>query len=273
VVGEAAAHRDAAGYAGGGMRSGIYTGLVQHERLRPKRHKLTYRVFALLVDLDEQRSLNLPLFMSFRESDHADGKTPLRPWVTGLLRDAAIDFDGGRIEVLCYPRLFGFVFNPLSVYFCYRRDGTLTGILYEVHNTHGERHTYVMPAMGDGRIVRHAAPKEFFVSPFMPMDCVYRWRITPPGPRVGISILEDDREGLLLTASFIGRREEMTQRALWSLLWRYPLMTLKVVAGIHWEALRLLVKGVRFFDHHPAADRIASSAPMSSAEKVDEPIG
>ena len=256
------------------MRSGIYTGLVQHERLRPKRHKLTYRVFSLLVDLDELPSLKLPAFMSFRESDHADGKTPLRQWATTLLADAGIAFDGGHIEILCYPRLFGFVFNPLSVFFCHRRDGSLAGILYEVHNTHGERHTYVMPVTGDGRVVRHAAAKEFFVSPFMPMDCVYRWRITPPGARVGISILEDDSEGLLLTASFIGRREEMTQRTLWSLLWRYPLMTVKVVAGIHWEALKLLFKGVRFLQHDPAANRIASSAPMAvpAKEQVDEPV-
>lgn len=247
------------------MRSAIYSGTVQHERMRPKRHKLVYRVFSLLIDLDELGALKLPPFMGFRESDHADGKTPLRQWATALLHDAGIAFDGGRIELLCYPRLFGFVFNPLSVYFCYRRDGALAGILYEVHNTHGERHTYVMPATGDGRVVRHAAAKEFFVSPFMPMECVYRWRITPPGPRVGISILEDDADGLLLTASFIGRREEMTRSALWSLLWRYPLMTVKVVAGIHWEAVKLLAKGVKVLQHKPADTRVASSAPMRNS--------
>jgi DUF1365 family protein len=148
--------------------------------------------------------------MGFRESDHADGKTPLRQWAAALMKDAGIAFDGGRIELVCYPRLFGFVFNPLSVYFCYRQDGGLAGILYEVHNTHGERHTYVMPATGDDRVVRHSAAKEFFVSPFMPMECVYRWRITPPGQRVGISILENDVGGLLLTASFTGRREEFS---------------------------------------------------------------
>jgi DUF1365 family protein len=255
------------------MKSAIYTGLVQHERLRPKRHKLTHRVFSLLIDLNELPSLRFPPFMTFRESDHADGKTPLRVWAATLLADAGIAFDGGRIEMLCYPRLFGFVFNPLTVYFCHRKSGELAGILYEVHNTHGERHTYVMPA-GDERVVRHSAAKEFFVSPFMPMECIYRWRITPPGPRVGISILEDDDEGLLLTASFMGRREEMTRHALRSLLWRYPLMTVKVVAGIHWEALKLLIKGVRLLQYHPARERIATSAPMAAAakEQVDESV-
>ena len=104
------------------MNSAIYVGTVQHERLRPRRHKLTYRVFSLLIDLDEVPTLRLPLFMGFRESDHGDRKTPLRPWATGLLRDAGIAFDGGQIKLLCYPRLFGFVFNPLSVYFCHKHD-------------------------------------------------------------------------------------------------------------------------------------------------------
>src|SRR6185437_4155316 len=163
-------HRRRAVVGGRRMNSAIYVGLVQHERMRPRRHQLTYQVFSLLLDLDELPALRLPPFMSFRESDHADGKTPLRQWATVLLEEAGIAFDGGQITLLCYPRLFGYVFNPLTVYFCYRRSGELVGILYEVHNTHGERHTYVMPT-DNQRVVRHAAKKEFFVSPFMPMDC------------------------------------------------------------------------------------------------------
>jgi len=251
------------------MNSAIYVGLVQHERMRPRRHQLTYRVFSLLLDLDELPALRLPPFMSFRESDHADGKTPLRQWATVLLEEAGIAFDGGQITLLCYPRLFGYVFNPLTVYFCYRRSGELVGILYEVHNTHGERHTYVMPT-DNQRVVRHAAKKEFFVSPFMPMDCTYRFRIIPPGGRVGVSIVENDAEGLLLTASFTGRRQELTSGALWRLLLSHPLMTLKVTAGIHWEALKLLAKGVRMVPFTRATSRVASSAPLV-AEKVALP--
>lgn len=253
------------------MRSALYTGNVLHERLRPRVHRLNYRVFSLLLDLDELAALRLPLLginraglFSFQERDHGDGVTPLRRWVAERLVEGGIADDGGRVELLCYPRILGFVFNPLSVYFCRDRGGRLVAILYEVHNTHGERHTYVLPA-GNEPVVRHDAPKQFFVSPFMPMDCVYRFRIAPPGPRVAVSILEDDAEGLLLRASFTGRREPLDNRALARLFVRYPLMTLKVVAGIHWEAIKLLLKGMRIHDHAPAVQRIASSAPAQDA--------
>jgi len=263
------------------MRSALYRGDVVHTRLRPKRHSLGYKVFCLLLDLDELEALSgrfallgierAGLF-SFRQSDHGDGRLPLMQWAAERLAEAGIGYDGGRIELLCYPRLLGFVFNPLSVYFCHCRDGRLAGILYEVHNTHGERHTYALPASGDERVVRHAARKQFFVSPFMPMECTYRFRIIAPAERVGISILEDDAEGLLLTAGFSGRREELSNRALWRVFASYPLMTLKVVAGIHWEALKLLAKGVSFFDWSPAGQRIASGTTRVSERRVPEQV-
>lgn len=265
-------------------RSAIYTGDVVHTRTRPRSHRLHYRVFALLLDLDELDALDrgLRLFghnrwapLGFRDRDHGDGVTPLREWAGRLLAEAGAGYDGGRIELLCYPRVLGFVFNPLSVYFGYTRAGTLAAILYEVHNTHGERHTYVIPAKVDGDVVRHGARKQFFVSPFMPMDCVYRFRIRPPGERVGILILEDDAEGLLLTASFTGRRQALSDRALWRLLFAYPLMTLKVMAGIHLEAARLLLKGMPFHHHRRAARPIDSVvvAAEAAASRPDHAPG
>lgn len=250
------------------MRSAIYIGTVLHTRLRPKRHRLSYRVFSLLLDLDELETLPFkvlgverPGLLGFRACDHGDGKTPLRQWAAGLLAEAGIDWDGGRIELLCYPRMLGFVFNPLTVWFCRSRSGELRGILYEVHNTHGERHTYVLPAgLVDGE-VRHEALKTFFVSPFMPPECTYRFRIVPAADDVVVSIIEHDAEGPLLAASFTGERRPLGDRALLGLLLSYPLMTLKVVAGIHWEAIKLLAKGFRIFDHSRAVRRIDHSAP------------
>jgi DUF1365 family protein len=262
------------------MRSGIYTGAVTHERLRPKRHRLRYSVFCLLIDLDEFSlldghsalfAINRAGIFSFRETDHGDGQGGLKAWAARLLASNGIAYDGGQIELLCYPRIFGYVFNPLSIYFCRDRARTLVGVLYEVHNTHDERHTYVMRADPGQLVVRHSATKTFFVSPFMPMDCTYRFRITPPAARVGISILEDDAEGLLLTAAFAGERREISSGLWWSLLLRYPLMTLKVVAGIHFEAAKLLIKGIPLFRWHPAKNGIAASAPQQDHDRERSP--
>ena len=239
--------------------SAIYAGLVVHQRTRPKQHRLGYRVFSLLLDLDELDDLstslrllaiNKPGLLSFRESDHGDGG-PLRPWVAARLAEAGFTADG-RITMLCYPRMLGYVFNPLTVYFCHNADGGLVAIIYEVHNTHGERHAYVLPASGEpGERVRHACPKTFFVSPFIPMDCVYNFTIRPPGNNVQIVINETDAEGPLLTASFSGTREPLTDATLARAMLRHPLMTLKVTLGIHWEAIKLLAKGLRVYRHTP----------------------
>jgi len=234
------------------MESALYRGVVAHKRLRPKRHKLSYRVFTLLLDLDELPTLSLRLLginrpgvMSFRETDHGDGG-PLRPWVARRLAEAGFTADG-PIRVLCYPRILGYVFNPLTVFYCHNGDGSLAAIIYEVHNTHGERHAYVLPG-GEG-VVQHSCAKEFFVSPFMPMDCVYNFTIGAPDEAVSVNIVEKDGEGVLLTASFVGQREELTDRAIAGALLAHPLMTLKVTAAIHWEAVKLLLKGLRVYPH------------------------
>lgn len=257
------------------MRSAIYSGEVIHTRLRPRRHRLGYRVFVLLLDLDEVQDLRSrvlgverPGLLGFRAADHGDGTTPLRDWAGELLAEAGIGWDGGRIELLCYPRMLGFVFNPLTVWFCYAQSGELIGLLYEVHNTHGERHAYVLPAQLSNGEVRHTTAKRFFVSPFMPPDCVYHFRIVPAANDVLVSIVEHDDAGVLLTASFRGRREPLTDRALLGLLLRYPLMTLKVVAGIHFEAARLLAKGFRVFRHEPAPCPIDHSGPEPAQPRI-----
>ncbi len=247
--------------------SAIYRGVVAHARLRPKRHRLRYRVFSLLLDLDELPALSrdLRLFghnrralVSFHDSDHGDGRDGgLRRWVEQCLEEVGVALSGGPIRLLCYPRILGYVFNPLSVFFCYRATGDLAAILYEVSNTFGERHTYVIPVTDpDATLIGQTCEKAFYVSPFLPMDCLYRFEIAPPGDRLGVTIEQDDSQGHIFSAAFTGRHGRLDDRGLLAALAVHPLMTLKVMAGIHWEALQLWLKGVPALRHTPARARL-----------------
>ena len=248
------------------MRSALYAGVVMHSRLRPRRHRLRYRVFSLLLDLEELPVLNrLRLFghnraapLSFYDRDHGAGDGDLKAWVATQLADAGIRLVEPRVQVLCYPRIFGYVFNPLTVYFC-SNGAELRAILYEVHNTFGEKRTYVVPVAYSGEWIEQTCAKELYVSPFVPMGCTYRFSIVPPGERVLVGISENDRDGLLLKASFSGERRDFNDATLRRALFAYPLMTLKVTAAIYWEALRLWLKGVPYFVRKPAASRIATT--------------
>jgi DUF1365 family protein len=249
-------------------RSAIYAGDVVHVRHRPRRHRLHYRVFSLLIDLDELPALsarsrvfgyNRPALFSFHDADHGDGVVGrLRPWVEARLAEAGIDSAAPGISVLCYPRIFNYVFNPLTLYFCSDRSGRLRAVLDEVCNTQCERHIYGIAA-AESDVVRQTAPKLHFVSPFVPMACRYDFLIRPPEDRVLVRIEEADREGPLLVASFAGRRRDWTDKALWQVFFSYPLMTFKVTAAIHWEALKLLLKGLPVFAHHPAPRHVVST--------------
>ena len=256
------------------LQSAIYRGTVVHERLRPKRHSLRYSVFTLLLDLDELPELDrrFRLFahnrfapLSFYDRDHGPTTgAALRPWVEDRLREAGIEAKGGPIRLLCYPRIFGYVFNPLSVFFCYRPDGGLAAILYEVCNTYSERHTYVIPVAGSKRpIIRQTCRKSLYVSPFIDMAADYHFRVLPPDDEVSIVIRQEDSGGLLLAACFRGEREEIDERALARILLRFPLQTLKIITAIHWEALRMWLKGFRVFSHKPAATPVDSSIGQS----------
>ncbi|MFZ5693458.1 MAG: DUF1365 domain-containing protein [Pseudomonadota bacterium] len=233
----------------------LYAGTVMHRRFRPKRHVLRYRVFWLLLDLDEigllSRTLRLLRFeraglASFFRSDHGDGSArPLRTQIEAQLAAAGIDFDGGPIRLLCMPRIFGYGFNPLSVYFCYRRDGVPAALIYQVHNTFGQRHSYVARiASSDGGVVEQDGDKRFYVSPFMAMDMRYLFRVGLPGERISVTIRNVDADGPILAAALSGTRKALNDRTLALALLKYPLMTLKVIVAIHWHALRLWWKGV-----------------------------
>jgi uncharacterized protein len=243
-------------------RSALYLGRVGHLRLRPKRHVLGYRSFMLLLDLDELDALDRSLrwfsarrfnLFGFRERDHGDASaTPLREQVAAHLRAAGIDQSLGSVQLLCLPRMIGYVFNPLSLYFCHGVEGELLAILYEVSSTFGERHTYFAPVQGDARPVVQTARKRLHVSPFMSMDQSYDFCVEPPGERVRIGVASRDGNGPILQASFVGRREPLSDASLIRTFASHPFQTAAVMAAIHWEAVKLLAKGVRLRAGPPA---------------------
>lgn len=246
------------------MASAIYVGHVVHQRHRPKKHHLRFRVFSLLIDLDDLPTLDrLRLFahnkwalFGFRDGDHGHGTDP-RAWVTEQLASRDLPAPG-KVRLLCYPRILGYVFNPLSVWFCDDAEGKPLATVYEVHNTFGERHTYVLPATE-----KQEADKAFYVSPFIGMDCHYAFTITPPGERVRVAINETENGEPLLYAAFIGESRPFTDATLLRLFFSHPLMTLKVTAGIHWEALKLWRKGIRFHPHVPKAKQAMPVSPAN----------
>lgn len=245
-----------------GPASALYECTVVHRRVRPVPHHLAYRVFAPLLDLDElprlQRQLRLfgynrPRLVSFYDRDHGPGDgTELRDWVRQQLQAARLPADGS-LRALCFPRIFGYVFNPLTVIYCHNRDGTLAAILYEVNNTFGQRHSYLIPAVADGDgVIRQTCDKRLYVSPFMPMETIYTFRIRPPDQRLAVAIRQSDAGGPLLHAVMTGRRRALSDAALARMLLRYPMMTLTVIAAIHWEAFRLWRKGLPLVSRDPA---------------------
>jgi len=241
-----------------GDAAALYVGDVMHARLKPIGHRFSYRVMSLLIDLDrvDVADRQTPLFgvnrralYSFYEADHGmrDGSS-LRLYAKRCAAEHGIDLTGGRVLLLCYPRLFGYTFNPLSVYYCYRADGQPALLIYEVRNTFGDIHAYSLPVKsGDVSPagIRQTQDKRFYVSPFVEMAMRYHFRVMLPQEHVKLRILETDSEGPLLSATFSGQRRPLTSQELLRSFFSLPMVTLKVVAAIHWEALRLWIKGVR----------------------------
>ena len=226
-----------------------------HRRLRPKRHRLAYRLALVLLDLDELEVLDQRLrllsferwnLFSFRQRDHGDGSAvPLRQQVARQLEQAGIAFDGLQVSLLTMPRLLGFAFNPISIYFCSRSGGALAAIIYEVSNTFGQRHSYLLEvAAQPGPLIHQAAPKRLHVSPFMAMNQHYAFRMMPPEERLAVAITSRDEQGPILCAVLDARRHPLSDAALLRTFAAMPLMTFKVVAAIGWEALKLWLKRI-----------------------------
>jgi uncharacterized protein len=265
----------------------LYFGEVMHARLKPIGHRFSYRVMSLLIDLDRLDvadrqtrlfGVNRAALYSFHEKDHGerDGSS-LRIYAQRRATECGVDLTGGRVLLLCYPRLLGFTFNPLSAYFCYRADGELALMMYEVRNTFGDIHAYVL-AVKPGELseagLRQQQDKLFYVSPFIDMPMRYHFRISPPAADVKLRILETDGAGPLLAATFHGRRRDLGAAQLLRSFFALPLVTLKIVAAIHWEALRLWIKGARLVPRSMSATgrtapNTASNTVLASSKSPD----
>lgn len=250
----------------------IYEGQVVHKRLRPRRHALSYRVFSLLLDVDEiQRtsshlrlfSYNEPNLCSICDRDFGPGDgTPVSVHARRTFESAGYDTHDGRILLLSYPRILGYAFNPLSVYYLVRPDSTLKAVHYEVSNTFAQRKSYVLDAgkRSDGGVHAQTCRKELFVSPFAAQSGRYRFRVTEPGDAVTVGVAYDDGHGPLIKTHFRGFHRPFDDPGITTVLIRQPLMTFKVMAAIHYEALKLWLKGVPTVRGH-SSPRYSASYP------------
>ena len=255
------------------LRGGaIYTGRVVHKRLRPKPHALSYGVFCVLLDAGKigetlaalrLMSRNRFNLFSFYDSDHGAGDgTPVLEAARRCLEETGRPFEDRRIDVLCYPRVLGYVFNPLSVFYVYDLAGALETLIYQVNNTFGERTSYVVPAGSSqsGGVYAHSCRKVMYVSPFADGHGSYMFRVTRPDKEALVAVLFADSDGALIKTHFRGTHQALSDKALLANFARYPLLTFKVIAAIHYEALKLWLKGVPLTPRHVSPRYAAKSA-------------
>ena len=256
-------------------------GQVRHTRLRPKKHAFAYRTFFLMLPMRSlagapsahgRLAVNRRGAISFHDVDHGDGRSAAQggalAWLDELLRTEGITEATGEVWLHCYPRVLGYTFKPVSFWYCHRADGALRAIVVEVNNTFGERHCYLLDAPRYG--VELQARKVFHVSPFCEVSGTYRFRFlrtaapattTDEGSNAGRTVVRidhDDADGPLLQTSVSGVLQPVNARTLRQALWGYPAMTLAIMTRIHWHALRLWLKRVRFHRKPEAPD-----APVS----------
>ena len=233
----------------------IYSGLITHKRFKPKKHFFTYKTFSLFIDLNEIEDIEKKIsffsfnkfnILSFYNADHGlrDGSSIIN-WIKKILSKEKINIDGIKIKLLCFPRFFGYVFNPLSVFYCYDKNSCLKAVLYEVKNTFSEQHTYIFRTKPSADIILHKCDKKFYVSPFIEMKTFYNFRLSKPRSTISVIIKQNDTGGPLLVAKQEGKRIRLNSKnLLWQFL-KHPLMSFKVILAIHFEAFRLFTKGIK----------------------------
>ena len=237
------------------MISSIYNGTVIHKRFKPKSHFFRYKVFSLFIDLSELNTLEKKIsffsynrfnLISFFDKDHGnrDGLS-LIEWVKKNLKENRINSEEIKVRLLCYPRILGYVFNPLSVFYVYDKNENLISVLYEVKNTFGEQHTYIFKGE-NGQLLQHNCSKKFHVSPFIEMNCDYFFKILKPSEKISIIINQYQLKEKILYASQDGTRVDFTSLELIKSYLKHPLMTFKIISAIHFEAFKLWVKGIKF---------------------------
>ncbi len=237
------------------LSSCIYSGLITHKRFKPKKHFFSYNAFSLLLDLNEIEDIEKKIkffsynkfnILSFYNIDHGprDGSS-LKKWVKKILKKKKINIFGGSIRLLCFPRFFGYVFNPLSIFYCYDKSSKLKAVLYEVKNTFNEQHVYIFKSKDSSNLIIHKCKKKFYVSPFITMETFYNFRLSKPKKSINIIIKQNDKEGPLLLARQTGKRIKLNSKSLIYQFLKHPFMSFKVILAIHFEAFRLWAKGVK----------------------------
>jgi DUF1365 family protein len=250
------------------MNSCFYECDVFHRRLRPKQHEFLYRVFYFYLDLGElveaARKLkvfgvNRPNLYSLQDKDHFQYGAGVRPIADNVreflqLSGCPLEPDGS-IRMLFFPRFFGYVFNPITIYFCFKADGTPHASVVEVGNTFRELKPYLVPRAADGKCdFEIRVPKEYYVSPFSPVDLDFHFRLHLPDEKLRVLIDDYDAEGKVLLSILTGQRRELTFGNLAKFTVKFPFITLKVIGLIHWQAFRLWLKRIPFFRKETRAE-------------------
>lgn len=241
-----------------GLRTSIFDGIVVHSRLIPKKHNFKYRVFSILFNIDDLKTISKKnLFFSYNkfnlfsffDKDHGekDGSNP-RQWILKIAKKQNISCDNLRIFCLCYPRVLGYVFNPISVWFVYNEE-YLKMIIYEVRNTFGEDHSYSFKVNDKFDLDSHKTKKLMHVSPFISMDGEYKFSTKINKEKVSIVIKGFIEKNHLITASFKGLYSPFNDKKLLFNFLKYPFLTLKITFGIHFHALILWLKNIKIIKH------------------------